>query len=365
MSDIIKPMDIPSLRLSNQHLTGNKFDDVGDLVDYFGALQSQDFPAAKWSLGLRLKNTTNLDIENAYNEGKILRTHILRPTWHFISPQNLVWIQKLTSSRVKQLMGHYNNKLDLTPKIFTKSNAVITKALQNHNYLTRQELRKALEGVGIKADLQRLAHLMIWAELEGLITSGPLRGKQFTYALVDERIARTKNPSREEALARLTLKYFQSHGPAQLKDFAWWSGLTTKEAGVGISLVESKLVPISLNGKAYWFLKGTGNIEKKIKKIFLLSVYDEYFIGITDRSDILDKEYRSSLPIGNALLTSLLIIDGKVEGTWKRKINKNRIEFKIYPFKTINLTVKKAVEKEAADYAKFFGYEDSSMSFAK
>src|SRR5581483_7596589 len=333
-------MDISLTRLLNQRLIGNKLVNTQEAVEYFGAVQSQDFPAAKWSLGIRLKNSANIDIEKTYNEGLILRTHIMRPTWHFVAPSDIRWMQKLTSGRVKTLMGHYNRRLELTDKIFIKSNTVIAKALQDHNFLTRKELKKVLKEVGIITDTQRLAHLIIWAELDGIITSGPMRGKQLTYALVDERIAKTKELSREESLSKLILKYFQSHGPAQIKDFVWWSGLTTKDVNEGINMVGSKLSNITLNGKIYWFLTEAKNMEEEIQNVFLLSVYDEYFIGYSDRSDILSEEYRKKLPIGNALLTSLLIIDGKVKGTWKRKIGKNSIEFKINPFKKINLKTK-------------------------
>lgn len=356
-------MYIPSTRLLSQLLITKKFDDPQTILEYFGAMQSQDFSAAKWSLGIRLKNYTNINIGKAYDEGTILRTHIMRPTWHFVAPSDIRWIQKLTSPRVKTLMGHYNRRLELTDKVFAKSDIAIAKALQNHNYLTRQELKKVLENVGIATDVQRLAHLAAWAELDGLITSGPIKGKQFTYALVDERIAKTKEISREESLSRLTLKYFQSHGPAQIKDFAWWSGLTVKDANGGISLVESKLSNITLNGKIYWFLKDDQIIENEIQNVFLLSVYDEYFIGYTDRSNILSENYKRELPVGNALLTSLLIINGQVQGTWKRKINKNTVEFRVTSFKKINLNVKEAVEQEAKKYAKFFGYESTSVIF--
>ena len=357
-------MNIPSTRLLNQRLMGNKNDNVQKVVEYFGAIQSQDFPAAKWSLGIRLKNSTNISIEKAYDEGVILRTHIMRPTWHFVSPSDIRWMQKLTSNRVKALMGHYNRRLELNDKVFAKSNTAIVKALQNQNFLTRQELKQVLENVGITTEIQRLAHLIIWAELDGIITSGPMKGKQFTYALVDERVTKTKEISREESLAELSLKYFQSHGPAQIKDFAWWSGLTIKDVNEGLSMVSSKLSNIALNGKTYWFSKDTENIEENFQKVFLLSVYDEYFIGYTDRSNILKEEYRKVLPVGNALLTSLVIINGQVEGTWKRKISKNSVEFRVLPFKKINLRIKEAVEEETKKYAGFFGYESTSIIFS-
>jgi hypothetical protein len=358
-------VNISSTRLVNQRLTGKKFSGATETVEYFGAIQSQDFPAAKWSLGIRLENAGNIDIEKAYNQGKILRTHIMRPTWHFVAPSDIRWMQKLTSGRVKAVLGHYDRKLELTDRVYAKSNTVIAKALQNHNYLTRQDLKKILEDIGIVTDVQRLAHLLIRAELDGIVTSGPMRGKQFTYALLDERIDKTKVLSREESVSRLIQKYFQSHGPAQLKDFAWWSGLTTKDVNEGINLVGSKLSRFSLNGKTYWFSGDGGIIRNEIQNALLLSVYDEYFIGYTDRSDMLDEPYRKLLPVGNALLTSLLIINGQVGGTWKRKINKNCVQFIISPFKTDNLQEKSAFEAEIRRYADFFGYASTSVIYSE
>lgn len=357
-------MEIVSTRLSNHYLTDNKFDNAQEALEYFGGMQSQDFPAAKWSLGIRLKNSNNIDIEKAYDEGIILRTHMMRPTWHFVAPSDIRWIQKLTSARVKVMIGHYNRRLELTDQVFAKSNMVIAKALQNHNYLTRQELKRVLGDVGITTDIQRLAHLIIWAELDGIITSGPMRGKQFTYALVKDRVPYTKNVEKEEALSILTYKYFRSHGPAQVKDLAWWSGFRINDINEGIKIVGSRLSNINLNGKTYWFSKDTKILENKIRNVFLLSVYDEYFISYTDRSDILKDEYRNVLPIGNALVTSLIIIDGKVEGTWKRKIRKNHVEFRINPFKKLNTRVKEAIEEETEKYAEFFGYQPITIVFA-
>ena len=219
-----------------------------------------------------------------------------------------------------------------------------------------------LQDEKISTDTQRLAHILMWAELESIITSGPMRGKQSTYALLDERVAKTKELSREESLAKLVLKYFQGHGPAQVKDFAWWSGLPIKEANEGMSMIHSKLANETVNGKTYWFLKDMSIIQE-IQTVFLLSVYDEYFIGYTDRSDILEETHKKTLPVGNALLTSLLIIEGKVAGTWKRSIRKSNVEFKVTSFKKINVKIKESVEEEAKKYATFFGYESTSITF--
>lgn len=222
-SEIIKQ------RLHNIGLSRSQFKSAADAVSYIGAVQAQDIVAAKWALGLRIKNSTDEDIEKAFNEGKFLHTHVMRPTWHFVVQEDIRWILELTAPRVKAVLAHYNWKLELDDELFARSNASVTGALQDHTYFTRQELKKVLANTCIETDVQRLAHIIMWAELEGLICSGPKRGKQFTYALLEERVPKAKKMSREQALAKLARNYFMSHGQAQLKDFSWWSGLTVKK----------------------------------------------------------------------------------------------------------------------------------------
>ncbi len=168
-------LEIRKLRLYNNGLSNSPFKSVSDAVSYLGAVQAQDFSAAKWALGLRIKNSTDEDIEKAFNEGEILRTHVMRPTWHFITPEDIRWMLELTAPRVKTIMASSNRKLKLDDDLLSKSNATIAKALEDHTYPTRQELKKVLTGIGIDTDVQRLAHIIMWAELEGLICSGALR----------------------------------------------------------------------------------------------------------------------------------------------------------------------------------------------
>lgn len=192
-------MDLPevlSLRLHNTGLSHSPFKNAADAVSYLGAVQAQDFSAAKWALGLRIKDSTDKDIEKAFNDGRILRTHVMRPTWHFIVPEDIRWMLELTAPRVKAILASSNRKLELDEALFAKSNAAIVKALQDHNYLTRQELKKILTNICIETNVQRLAHIIMWAELDGLICSGPRRGKQFTYALLEERVEKAKRLSR-------------------------------------------------------------------------------------------------------------------------------------------------------------------------
>jgi hypothetical protein len=226
------PPEILKLRLFNSGLSSSPFRSVADAVSHLGAVQAQDYAAAKWALGLRIKDSTDADVEKAFNEGAILRTHVMRPTWHFVMPEDIRWMLALTAPRVKARLAPYNRRLGLDETVLTRSNEAIAKALEGHTYLARQELKTVLVDVGIETDVQRLGHILVRAELDGLICSGPRRGKQFTYALLEERVAKTENMSRDQALATLALRYFTSHGPAQLKDFSWWSGLGDKGAGI-------------------------------------------------------------------------------------------------------------------------------------
>lgn len=347
-------MDIVTKRLFNQHLIGRKFTTPEEVVSWLGAVQAQDYPAAKWAVGLRLKDATDAKVEDAVNAGKILRTHIMRPTWHFVKPEDLVWIQKLTSPNVKKLMGHYNRKLELTEKVFAKSTKAISKALRNNQYCTRQELKKLLADIGIMTDVQRLAHLIMWAELDGLICSGPRKGKQFTYALVEDRVKKNKILDREESLATLATLYFQSHGPAQRRDFAWWSGLSMKDATEAVSLIKTKLTPEEIDNKTYYSMQST-QIQTEKSKAFLLSIYDEYTIAYKDRHDLSEKnDIERMITMGNAL-TAVLILNGKVAGTWKRKLKQNTVAVTISPFRTLNNKENEAIEKEVAAFGKFLG----------
>lgn len=348
-------MDLLSSRLSSQRLTGEKFSSPQEAVNFFGAVQAQDFAAASWSLGLRVKDAINPTIEDAYNKGEILRTHVLRPTWHFVAPADITGFLALSAPHIKKLTAYYNRQHGLTEEVLKKTNASITKALTGGNFLTREEIRQVLEKEGIKPDVQGLGHIVHAAEIDGLITSGPMRGKRFTYALLEERIPKGKILGREEALARLAKKYFTSHGPALVNDFAWWSGLSRKDAATGLSLVASQLEKIPINNKTYWFSPKNVPVEKNGQNVFLLSVYDEYFISYTDRTDIYDARHTDKLPIGNALLTSLIIINGKVAGTWKRVVNKKTIEFTLSPFTKLTNTHRTAIDEIVNQYGKFFG----------
>ena len=223
----MKRLDIPHQRLINQHMALARFDKAADVVGWLVAVQAQDYAGAKWALGLRLKGPTDDAIDQAFADGSILRTHLMPPTWHFVTPSDIRWLLALTGPRVHAINAHMYRRLELDAPIFKRSNNGLAKALRGGQTMTRDELRAALEktGIAVNGDL-RMAYLMMRAELDGIVCSGPRRGKQFTYALLDERAPQCKALGSEEALAELARRYFMSRGPATVQDFAKWSGLT-------------------------------------------------------------------------------------------------------------------------------------------
>src|SRR6185503_5208433 len=241
-------LNITGLRLANQKLSTSTFKSPAEVVSWLGAVQAQDYAGAKWAVALRAPGLTDSDIEQAFTDGKILRTHVMRPTWHFVLPEDIRWMLELTAPRVLAAIAYMDRQLGLDKAIIKRSNAILAKALQGGNQLTRAELGSILQRSRVNTDDLRLGHLLSHAEVDGIICSGGRRGKQFTYALIDERAPRARTLKRDEALAELTRRYFVSHGPATVQDFVWWSGLTTADARNGLEMNKSRLIQETANG---------------------------------------------------------------------------------------------------------------------
>ena len=345
--------DIPPLRLSNQEINPPEFTNPSELVKWLGAVQAQDFNAAKWALGLRMPGITDADIERAFNIGNILRTHIMRPTWHFVAPEDIKWITELTAPRVKAQCAFMNRKMELDEAIFKKCNKIIIKALTGHKYLTRSALGVVLQKAGVAVDEFRLMCIVMRAELDAIICSGPRVGKQFTYALLEERAPKSKILKPEGALAELTKRYFVSHGPATLQDFIWWSGLTTTDAKMGVETV--KLQKEIIDGQIYWYADSM-NLQKNTSGIYLLPIFDEYIIAYKDRTAVFDgHKFGKVIQRGNMISNNTIIENGKVTGTWKRTLMKDKVVVEPITFIKPTKARKLSIAEAADNYGEFLG----------
>ena len=274
--------EIARRRLRNQRLAGTAHRSPEEVVAWQGAVQAQEYAAARWGLALRMtKRTTDGEIERAVNEGRILRTHVMRPTWHFVTPADIRWMLDLTAARVRQTMAHYGRREGLDAALVSRALGIFERALGGHQHLTRGELgqRLALEGVIAKG--VPLALLTMYAELDGLICSGPYREKQLTYALLAERASASRRLSRDEALAELTRRYFSSHGPATVRDCVWWSGLTTPDVKRGLDINRAR--PETVDGLTYFSIGRISSGSRRESVVHMLPIYDEYLVAYRDR----------------------------------------------------------------------------------
>ena len=340
-------------RLGNQRLTRTTLRRPGDVVQWLGAVQAQDFATAKWGLALRARSLTEAAVDRAFNDGAILRTHALRPTWHFVTPADIRWILALTAPRVHAANAPYYKRNRLDRATLAKCRKVFERALRDAAQRTRSELAAALGARGIRASGERLAYIMLHAELEQVICSGPRRGKQFTYALFDERVPAAQTMPRDEALAMLTKRYFTSHGPATVRDFAWWSGLTARDARTGIEMVTPALAQASWDGLTYWFAAAPSSAPPAAPTAHLLPNYDEYLIAYQDRGLVSRAAAAVTAKLRFDAYGNFLIVDGRFAGTWRRTVQRDAVHVKIVPLGPMTRANRGALASAVAAFGRF------------
>src|SRR5688572_17776464 len=291
----MKMADLAHIRLHNQQLAAKNAQSPKAIVAWLGGVQAQEMIYSKWALGIRLAGATEKQIDKALDRGEILRTHVLRPTWHYVAPEDIHWMLALTAPQVKAGLKSRHKQLEFTEAIFKKSNNTIEKALSNGEHLTRKEIVAILKKVKIEATGERGAHLLWRAETDGIICSGAQRGKEITYALLGQRVSTGKSLPREEALRTLAHRYFTGHGPATVRDFIWWSGLSVTDGKMSLELVKKEFVSVTIDEQEYW-LSPDLKIPPKEKKpsCFLLPPFDEYIIAYADRSAVLSDGSKKS-----------------------------------------------------------------------
>jgi hypothetical protein len=341
-------------RLHTQHIAGPGLATPESVVQLLGAVQSQDYSGAKWSLGQRVVNGTNAAIDAAFASGRILRTHILRPTWHFVAPEDIRWMLRLTAPRVHALNAFYYRSQELDDAVFTRCHRTISLALQGGNHLTRLELAARLRAAGIVADKLRLAYVMMHAELEGLVCSGPLRGKQHTYALLEERVPPQPTLSRDEALAALVRRFFTGHAPATAKHFVWWSGLTVADANAGLRMVEQELSRDVSDDGTEWF-GGPKTVPRRgPMAAYLIPEYDEALVGGKDLgvSDIPRSRQKRQW---KDTFFRPIIIDGQRAGTWRRSIARGEGRIETNLLGKLDRDQEKALDAAANRFGIFLG----------
>lgn len=344
--------DLARLRLVQQRLIGEPHERPEQAVESLLAVQSQDYAGAKWAVAQRTAGVSDAEVEDAFRAGRILRTHVLRPTWHFVAPADIRWLLELTAPRVHAVNAYYYRMSGLDAAAVKRSNRRIAKALGRGEHRTRSELGRVLGEPDAEAKGNRLACLLMHAELDGLIASGAPRGKQHTYALLEERAPRAAKLGRDEALAELARRYVSGHGPAQARDLAWWSGLTVADAKRGLDACGSALERTSIEGATHWCSAGPAVPRRRGPVVHLLPNYDELLVAFKARSALLQPGIQ---PRTSALSGHFVIIDGRIVGGWRRRVTSSEVAVTAQLLRPLTSAESKGLDRAAARYARSLG----------
>lgn len=357
------------LRLANQRLHEPTLADPHAAVAHLGAVQSQDYPAALWAVALRLPETRISTLQQAFDAGAILRTHVLRPTWHFVAPEDIRWMLALTGPRIVRGMASRQRQLGIDQALATRTADVLARALEGGQALTRADIGQVIAAAGVPiTDPSLLSHLIWRCELSGLICSGPRRDRHNTWMLLEDRATGpTRDLAGEAAVAELVNRYFTSHGPATVHDFAWWSGLTTADAKRGLAAHGSRFTSMTLgDARTYWFAESLADAAPSdVPAAWLLPNYDEYTVAYRFRELFYPYEFvfrpgpRLDAPFAN-----VIVIDGMVEGLWRRRVRRDAASVEPTWFNSPSPAQLRAFEIAAERYAAFFADADADALLA-
>lgn len=320
--------EISHHRLVAQKLLETNKNSPQEVVQHLGAMQAQDYAMAKWAIGSRC-DATEIKIEEAINSAQIIRTHILRPTWHFVAADDIYWMLALSGPQVQRMTISYAKKYGYDIAKLDQLNIKIEKLLGRNNHLTREEIMQELNIKKTYKEDFLSASIMMYAELEGLVCNGKMKGKQITYALLEERVLKPKiKLTKEEALAKLAKRYFESHGPATVLDFSWWSGFSPTTCKIAINSIESELNSIKINNQMYWFGNKISDQIKFHKNIHFLPAFDEILISYKSREVSIALENQSKAFTKNGIFKPVILENGNVIGTWQRTLKKDFVHIK-------------------------------------
>ncbi len=325
------------------------------MVRHLLAVQSQDYQNAKWAVAQRLDGAVDSSLDRAFDAAEFVRLHVLRPTWHFVAPEDLRWLVALTGPRVRQASAFQYRLLEIDRDLASHSRAVIEKALRGGGALTREELGACLRDGGIEATGNRLAYLVSDGEIDAVICSGPRRGKRQTYALVDERLPPAPSRTREEALAELGRRYVQGHGPAQIADLSWWSGLSVRDAGTAMESATPPLVRETFEGRTFYASPSEPTAPARRPIVHLLPNYDELLVAFRDRTDALDPALPAAARVPQVILSHVVARDGLVVGTYRRRDEPSATKLDLDVRIELGADEGRALDKAIERFAAFLG----------
>lgn len=336
--------EISNHRLHSQQLVTTNYSSPKQLVEWMGAIQAQDLPMALLAIALRTENANIKTIEKALNDGEIIRTHLMRPTWHIVSKDDIYWMLDLTAPALKRMSATRNKQLELTDEMFKKASRLLEKNMQGKEF-SREEITRIFNENNLRTDENRLSHFLMNAEFDKLICSGSLKGRLQTYALLEEKVPVKKTLSREESVLKLTELYFKSHAPATIKDFAWWSFLPLKEIRWALNELKNIFQSEQIETETYYFPTDFPDIKLPKSSVYLLPAYDEFLVSYQSKHvSIEDLHIRKAVSI-NGIFRPVIVANGQIIGMWKKATAKKNIEIEKEFFNSQEVNIENEIIK--------------------
>ena len=354
----MSPQRIGPRRLHNSGLAKPSFETVEEVVRWHGAMQAQDYAPAKWSIGQRCLGLTDRDVDIALKKARIVRTHALRPTWHFLAAEDVRWMLALTGPRIARSTAGRFRDLGLDGRTLSRCETVIANALEGGNTLTRRDLAQELEDAGIDVAGQRLPHMLMHCELEAIICSGGWIGKRHSYALFDEQVGKHRKLDRDDAVVELTRRYLGSHGPASIKDLQWWSSLTSTDIKKALAELGDEVSSEVVDDITLWSLAGASR-PPAARGARLLQTYDEFIVGYTESRFLGDPRRAAARAAwqDRSVPPGLVLVNGSIAGHWRRSLTKNKLGVEIWLYEDPAAATAKALQVEAKALGAFHDLE--------
>jgi len=348
-------LSLADIRLRSQHISQADFTRAADVVSWMGAMQAQDYAGSLWAIALRTPHLTQTDVEQAIADRQIVRTWPMRGTLHFVASEDIRWMLALLTPRILAGSAGRLRQLNLDDTVIEQAEGILQTELSGGKRMTRKDIFALFEHHGISSASQRGAHILGHLSQQGLLCLGTHEGKQPTFTLLEEWLKPAPSYTREEALQKLAMRYFTSHGPASLKDFAGWAHMTIRDAKLAIELAGNELAMETVDGVDYW-LSPSSISATHDSAIHLLPGFDEYVLGYKNRDAIMQPDHiQIIVPGGNGMFLSTIVENGRVIGTWKKTIRKNDVQIHLAPFQPLGSQQLDKIEIAAKRYGEFLG----------
>ena len=337
-----------TIRLLNQQLVSPQFDDPAEVVGHMGAMQAQEYRMMRWAVAMRSRKPSAKAFKLAFDSGRIIRLHLMRGTWQLVSAEDYWMMIDLCSPKAIAVTKGWmsSNKITISDEELMRIRDILAQTAADKGSVTKEDFVQALAEKDLLMDNHRLSYHIRMAEMSGTLCSGDLLPMKATYALAAEKVKPTEKMDRDEALAIITRKYFQSHQPATLEDFVWWSGLNISDCRKGIELLGDSIHLIRWKGRDFYLTDECRTRGFRKGKYLMIPPYDEYLIGYKSRDIVLSPEFSHKAHNNRGIFQPIIALDGIVCGNWSPFKEELQAEFFIGEHNT-------STQEEWSRYKKF------------